>query len=73
VDFCGKIELVFGSLHHTCTHKEESRLVGYIACEDVGGGDLQPFLTTLDIIKLINLMADAERFKQQSQVEIHLL
>jgi len=37
---------------HICTHKEESRLVGYIACEDVGGGDLLTFLMALDIIKL---------------------
>jgi len=35
----------------------------YIACEDVGGGDLSPFLTELDIIKLINLMVDPESFK----------
>jgi len=27
-------------LRHICTHKEESRLVGYIACEDVRGRDL---------------------------------
>jgi len=39
VDFLGRFEHVFASLHHICTHKEKSRLVGlgYIACEDVGG------------------------------------
>jgi len=30
VDFCRKFEHVFVSLRHICTHKEESRLVGYI-------------------------------------------
>jgi len=56
------------SLRHICTRKEESQLVGYFACEDVGGGHLLPFLTALDIIKLINLMVDPERFKRQSPV-----
>jgi len=42
--------------------------MSYIVCEGAGGGDLQPFLTALDIIKLINLMADPERFKRQSPV-----
>ena len=59
------------SLRHyvTSVHiKKVSWLVGYIACEDVGGGDLLSFLTALDIIKLINLMADPERFKRQSPV-----
>jgi len=65
VDFRGRFEHVFASLQYfTSVHiKKESRLVGYFACEEVGGGDLQPFLT-LDIIKLINLMADQERFKR---------
>jgi len=52
------------SLRHICTRKggvSGSRLD--IACEDAGGGDLLPFLTALDIIKHINLMADPERFE----------
>jgi len=67
VDFRGRFKHVFDSLRHICTHKEESRLVGY-ECEDVRGGDLQPFLPFLDIIKLFNLTADPEKFKQQSPV-----
>jgi len=42
VDFRGRFEHVFASLRHICTHKGgvlASRLQ-YIACEDVGGGDL---------------------------------
>jgi len=34
--------------------------INNIVYEYVGGGDLQPFLTALDIIKLIHLMADPE-------------
>jgi len=49
LDFRGKFEHVFVSLRqisthtHTHTHTsihKESRLVGYIGSEDVGGGDL---------------------------------
>jgi len=70
VDFHGRFEHVFVSLHHICTHKEGvlASSLGYIACEDVGDGDLKPFLSALDIIKLINVMADPERFKRQSPV-----
>jgi len=71
VDFRGKFEHVFSSLHHICTHKEGvSASISYIACEDVCRWkfSLQPFLTALDIIKLINLMADPESFKRQSPV-----
>jgi len=38
--------------------------INNIVCEYVGGGDLQPFLTALDIIKLIHLMADPERYNR---------
>jgi len=38
--FCGRFEHVFGHYVTSVHIKEESRLVGYIACEDVGGGDL---------------------------------
>jgi len=55
VDFHRRFKHVFASLRHICI-KEESQLVGYIACKDAG--DLLPFLTALDIIKLINLMLD---------------
>jgi len=57
------------SLRHYVTSKEGvSASITYIVCQDVGGGDLCPFLTALDIITLINLMADPERFKRQSPV-----
>jgi len=57
------------SLRHYVTSKEGvSASISYIVCQDVGGGDLCPFLTALDIITLINLMADPERFKRQSPV-----
>jgi len=36
-------------------------------CKDAGGGD--PFLTALDIIKLINLIADPERLKRKPAVK----
>jgi len=71
VEFRGRLKHVFASLHHVCTHKEGvSASINFIACEDVGGGDLLPFLTVLDIIKLINLMADPERFKRSFTVKI---
>jgi len=41
VDILGRFEHVFASLRHICTHKGGvSASISYIACEDVGGGDL---------------------------------
>ncbi len=54
VGICGKFEHAAASLRHVCEHKKESRLIGYIACEDAAGGG--SFISQL--IKLIILMAD---------------
>jgi len=54
-------------LHHYVTFvhiNKEPWLVSQIMCEDVGGGDLLPFLMTLDITKLISLMPDPEKPKK---------
>jgi len=41
VDFHRRFEHVFASSRHICTHKEGvPASMSYIACEDVGGGDL---------------------------------
>jgi len=39
VDFHGRFKHVFVSLPHISTHKEGVLAKGYIACEDVEGGD----------------------------------
>jgi len=56
-------------LRHYCTHKEESRLVGCIESVRMLEAEIYSLFSQHLIIKLINLMADPERFKPQSPVK----
>jgi len=42
VDFCGRFKHVYASLRHICTHTsvDIKKTLGYIASDDVGGGEL---------------------------------